>query len=69
MLDLAKYSGKPEYADLIEEIKTLRGVASILAGVCKIVAAESESIIPDCVKCEHVARAQARTALESWRKL
>jgi hypothetical protein len=69
MLDLAQYSDKPEYADLIEEIKTLRGVASTLAGVCKIVAAEAEPVNSDCVKCEHVARGLARTALASWRNL
>jgi len=69
MLDLARYSDKPEYAELVEEIKTLRAVGSSLAGVCEIVATESEPMNPDCVKCEHVARGQAKTALAAWRNL
>ncbi|MCK4516197.1 MAG: hypothetical protein KAU31_13125 [Spirochaetaceae bacterium] len=69
MLDLGRFSGKPEYAELIEEIKALRAVGSSLASVCEIVAAESEPINPDCVKCEHVARSQAKTALAAWRNL
>ena len=69
MLDLGTYAGKPEYAELVEEIKTFRAVASTLAGVCKIVAADAEPMNPDCVKCEHVARSQAKTALAVWRNL
>ena len=69
MLDLSKYSGKPEYAELVEEIKALRAAGSTLADVCEIVAAETEPIHPDCVKCEQVARGEAKTALTAWRNL
>ena len=69
MLDLGRFSGKPEYTELVEEIKALRAVGTSLAGVCEIVAAEAEPISPDCVKCEHVARGQAKTALAAWRNL
>lgn len=69
MLDLGKYSAKSEYAELVEEVKGLRAVASSLAGVCEIVAAETEPINPDCVKCEHVAQSLAKTALTAWRNL
>ena len=69
MLDLGKYSGKPEYAELTREIKALRAVGSSLAAVCEIVAAETEPVHPDCVKCEQVAGGQAKTALVAWRNL
>jgi len=67
MLDLSRYLGKPEYAELVEEIEALRSAGSSLAGVCEIVAAEAEPMNPDCVKCEHVARGQAKSALAAWR--
>ena len=69
MLDLGEYSGRPQYAELVKEIKTLRAVGSSLAGVCEIVVAEAEPINPDCIKCERVARGQAKTALAAWRNL
>jgi len=69
MLELGRYADKPECAELVEEIKAIRAVASSLAGVCEMVAAEAEPMNPDCIKCEHVARGQAKNALVAWRAL
>ena len=69
MLDLAKYEGNDEYAELVAEIKKLRGVASRFAEVSKMITAEAEPVRPDTVRCEELCRRKAREALESWRTL
>lgn len=69
MLDLSRFEGDPNYADLVDEVKKLRSAGAKLAEAAEMVAAESEPLHPDCVKCEHLDQAKARDALAKWRAL
>ncbi|MFW6290831.1 MAG: hypothetical protein ACOC7V_00800 [Spirochaetota bacterium] len=69
MLDLAKYEGNVDYAELVAEIKRLRGVASRFAEVSQMITADSEPLRPDTVRCEELCRRKAREALDAWKKL
>mgnify|MGYP006288134707 CR=1 FL=1 len=69
MLDLAKYEGNADYAELVAEIKRLRGVASRFAEVSQMITADAEPLRPDTVRCEEICRRKAREALDTWKKL
>jgi DNA-binding transcriptional MerR regulator len=69
MLDLSRFEGQKQYEELVAEIKKLRDVGSRLAEVSQMVAAETEPIDPNCVKCEHLDQKKAREALDAWRAL
>lgn len=69
MLDLAKYEGNANYAELVAEIKRLRDVASRFAEVSQMITAETEPVNPDTVRCEEICRRKAREALDTWKKL
>lgn len=69
MLDLSRFEGVSECSELVAELKRLREVGARLAEVSEMVAAESEPIDPNCVKCEHIDQKKARDALAAWRAL
>lgn len=69
MLDLTKYEGNADYAELVAEIKRLRGVASRFAEVSQMITAEAEPVNPDTVRCEEICRRKAREALDTWNRL
>ena len=69
MLDLSRYEGDQSYAELVEEIKKLRAAGAKLAEAAEMIAAESEPLNPDCLKCEHIDQVKARKALEAWRQV
>ena len=69
MLDLTKYEGKDEYAELVKELTRLREAGGKLADVASMVAAERDPLNPDCIKCEHIDQQKAREALTAWRAI
>ena len=69
MLDLSRYEGDPKNQELVEEIKKLRAAGTKLAEAAEMIAAESEPLNPECLKCEHIDQVKARKALEQWRAL
>lgn len=69
MLDLSKYENNDQYADLVAEIRTLRGVADRFAEVSEMMTAPAEPVHKDTVRCGELCRAKAREALEAYRSL
>jgi DNA-binding transcriptional MerR regulator len=69
MVDLSRYEDDQRYAELVAEIKKLRSAGAKLAEAAEMIAAESEPLNPECLKCEHIDQVKARKALEQWRKL
>ncbi|MFP4301976.1 MAG: hypothetical protein ACOC47_06280 [Alkalispirochaetaceae bacterium] len=69
MVDLSRYEDDQRYAELVAEIKKLRSAGAKLAEAAKMIAAESEPLNPECLKCEQIDQVKARKALEQWREL
>lgn len=67
MLDLTKYEGMNECAELVREIKQLREAATQFAEVAELMMADAEPIHPGVVQCGELCRTKARDALEAYR--
>jgi hypothetical protein len=69
MVNLSEYEGKPEHAELVDEIKRLRAIADQFAEVSEMMTAPSEPIRNDVIRCGEICRERARRALEAYRSM
>lgn len=69
MLDISRFEGKKECAELVGEVKRLRKICAMFADVAELVTAKAEPLNPESVKCDQICRKRAEDALNAWRKL